>query len=100
METVVNRAAKNAASTDNEYSGTIAINPAMIRVDTMYETECTAMDFDCVDLLGDPHRAQLCRSARADGGRHCDARDHRGDDADVEESRQEAGERLDTDVAQ
>ena len=34
MKTVVNRAAKNAASTDSEYSGTIAISPAMIRVDT------------------------------------------------------------------
>ena len=34
MNTVVNRAAKNAASTDSEYSGMIAIRPATIRVDT------------------------------------------------------------------
>lgn len=34
MKTVVKRAAKNAASTDSEYSGTIAIRPAINRVDT------------------------------------------------------------------
>ena len=43
MNTVVNRAAKNAASTDSEYSGMIAISPAISRVDTRYDTECTAI---------------------------------------------------------
>ncbi len=56
--------------------------------------------FDGVDLLGHPHRAELCGGARADGGRQRDACDHGGDDADIEEGRQEAGQRLDADVAQ
>ena len=56
--------------------------------------------FDGVDLLGDPHRAQLRGGARADGGGQRDARDDRRDDAHVEEGRQEPGQRLDTDVAQ
>ena len=34
MYTVVKRAAKNAASTDSEYSGMIATSPAISRVDT------------------------------------------------------------------
>nr|CRL82860.1 hypothetical protein CPGR_06087 [Mycolicibacter nonchromogenicus] len=34
MNTVVERAAKNAASTDREYSGMMAIKPATSRVDT------------------------------------------------------------------
>ena len=55
---------------------------------------------DRVDLLGDPHRAQLRGGAGADGGRKRDAGDHRRHDAHIQECRQEAGERLDTDVAQ
>jgi len=43
MYTVVKRAAKNAAITDSEYSGMIAISPAISRVDTRYDTGCTAM---------------------------------------------------------
>ena len=55
---------------------------------------------DGVDLLGDAHGAQLGGGARADGRGQRDARDHRRHDADVEERRQEAGQRLDADVAQ
>ncbi|SKS47789.1 Uncharacterised protein [Mycobacteroides abscessus subsp. abscessus] len=41
--TVVARDAKNAASTESEYSGMMAISPATKRVETRYEIACTAM---------------------------------------------------------
>ena len=45
-------------------------------------------------------RAQLCGGAGTDRRRQRDTGDHRRDDADVEEGRQESGQRLDADVAQ
>ena len=53
-----------------------------------------------VDLLVDPHRAQLRGHAGAEGGGQPDARDHRRRDAHVDERRQESGQRLDADIAQ
>ena len=53
-----------------------------------------------VDLFRHPLGAQLRGGAGADGRRQRDAGDHRCDDADIEEGRQEARERLDADVAE
>ncbi len=56
--------------------------------------------FQCVDLFADPHGAQLRGHAGAEGGRQADPGDDRRQNADVDESRQEAGERFDADIAQ
>ena len=100
MNTVVKRAAKNAASTDSEYSGTIAMSPAISRVDTRYDTECTAMH-STASISSDTRMAPSWAVAPAPMvAAKRDTGDHRRDDADVEEGRQEPGQRLDADVAQ
>src|SRR6202042_3218530 len=54
----------------------------------------------CVDLLADPHGAELGRGAGADGGRQGDAGDDGRDETDVDEGGDEPKQGLNTDVAQ
>ena len=59
-----------------------------------------AHHFERVDLLADPHGAELGRGAGADRGRQRDAGDDGGDEAHVDECGDEPEQGLESDVAQ
>ena len=75
------------------YSGTIAIRPPTIRVVTRNGSDGIGHHLEGVDLLGDPHRAELGGEAAADRRGQRDAGDERRDLAGVEVRRDEARRR-------
>ena len=56
------------------YSGMTATKPAIIRVVTRNGSDGHAHHLEGVDLLGDPHRAELRGEAAADGRRQRERR--------------------------
>lgn len=82
------------------YNGVIASIPAAIRPADEVFDRSDAHGLQCVDLFVDPHRAQLGGDAGAEGRRQADPRDDGRRNSDVDECRQEPGQRFDADVAQ
>ena len=72
MTVVPARAARNAIITATQYSGITTITPASTRVRRQVGDAADADHLERVDLLVDPHRAELGGGAGADGGRQRD----------------------------
>ena len=72
----------------------------MIRVVDQERQRRDRHHLEGVDLLGDPHGAELGGEAAADGRGQRDAGDQRGDLAGVEVRRDEAGERRRADLVE
>ena len=100
MIVVPNRAARNDIITATQYSGITTITPATTPVGGQVGDRSDAHHLQGIDLLVDPHRAELRGCAGADRGGQRDARGQRRDQANVEERRREPGQRLDPDLGE